>query len=243
MMIDLNCDLGESFGSYSKGNDEEILKKITSANIACGFHAGDHQIMLKTVQLALQNGVNIGAHPGYPDLQGFGRRNMDISAEEIYSLVLYQIGSLHAIVKSQGGELSHVKPHGALYNRAAKDEEAAKAIARAVHDFDPALILFGLANSQLIAEGNKIGLQTASEVFADRTYQNDGSLTPRTHEGAVIHSEEQALAQVIKMIKERKVVSADGVEIEISPDTICLHGDNKKALMFAEKIREALKGE
>ncbi|EDL66144.1 5-oxoprolinase subunit PxpA [Bacillus sp. SG-1] len=241
MHIDLNCDLGESFGTYSKGNDEKILEIITSANIACGFHAGDPQIMLKTVQLALKNGVKIGAHPGYPDLQGFGRRNIDISPEEIYSLVLYQIGALNAIVRSQGGQLSHVKPHGALYNRAAKEIETAKAIAKAIHDFDPSLTLFGLANSKMITAGKELGLETASEVFADRTYRSDGTLTPRSQEGAVIHDDDQALAQVVKMVKEHKVVSTDGTEIDITPDTICLHGDNEQALIFAGKIIKILK--
>lgn len=196
--------------------------------------------MLKTVQMALKNGVNLGAHPGYPDLQGFGRRHMEIPPKEIYSLVLYQIGSLHAIVKAQGGELSHVKPHGALYNRAAKELETARAIAKAVHDFDSSLTLFGLANSCLLAAGEEIGLPTASEVFADRTYQRDGSLTPRSQEGAVIHDEQQAIDQVIRMVKEHKVASTDGIDIEIIPDTICLHGDNERALMFAEKITATL---
>jgi 5-oxoprolinase (ATP-hydrolysing) subunit A len=240
MQIDLNCDLGESFGTYSKGNDEKILEHITSANIACGFHAGDPQIMLKTVQLAIKNNVKIGAHPGYPDLQGFGRRIIEIPPEEVYSLVLYQIGALSAIVQSQGGRLSHVKPHGALYNRAAKDKETARAIAKAAADFDSGLTLFGLANSELITAGREAGLSTASEVFADRTYQSDGSLTPRSQEGAVIHDEGQALKQVVNMVKEHKVLSVDGTEIKIVPDTICLHGDNEKALIFAEKIIQAL---
>lgn len=196
--------------------------------------------MLKTVQIALRNGVKLGAHPSYPDLQGFGRRHMEIPPEEIYSLVLYQVGSLHAIVKAQGGELSHVKPHGALYNRAAKEIETARAIAKAVHDFDSSLTLFGLANSCLVAAGEEIGLLTASEVFADRTYQRDGSLTPRTQEGALIHDEQQAIEQVIRMVKEHKVMSTDGIDIEIIPDTICLHGDNERALIFAEKIAAAL---
>jgi 5-oxoprolinase (ATP-hydrolysing) subunit A len=196
--------------------------------------------MLKTVQMALRNGVKLGAHPGYPDLQGFGRRHMEIPPKEIYSLVLYQIGSLHAIVKAQGGELSHVKPHGALYNRAAKEIETARAIAKAVHDFDSSMTLFGLANSCLVAAGEEIGLPTASEVFADRTYQRDGSLTPRTQEGAVIHDEQQAIDQVLRMVKEHKVASTDGTDIEIIPDTICLHGDNERALIFAEKIAAAL---
>jgi 5-oxoprolinase (ATP-hydrolysing) subunit A len=238
--IDLNCDLGESFGTYTKGNDQKILEKITSANIACGFHAGDPQIMRRTVSLALKNGVKIGAHPGYPDLEGFGRRNMDISPDEIYSLILYQIGALYGSVKAQGGHLSHVKPHGALYNRAARDKAAARAIAQAVFDFDRSLTLFGLANSEMITAGNDIGLQTASEVFADRTYQSDGSLTPRTKEGAVIHDEEQALSQVVRMVKEKKVISIDGVEIPINADTVCLHGDNEKALAFADKIIKVL---
>lgn len=236
MKIDLNCDLGESFGSYTKGNDERILEKITSANIACGFHAGDPVIMQKTVQLALKNGVNIGAHPGYPDLQGFGRRDMNMNPNDVYSLVLYQIGALFAVVKAQGGKLSHVKPHGALYNRAAKDKKIARAIAQSVYDFDPSLTLFALANSEMITAGSEIGLQTASEVFADRTYRNDGTLTPRTEDGAVIHNDEQAISQVLMMVNEQKVISTDGVEIPIAADTICLHGDNEKALQFADKI-------
>jgi 5-oxoprolinase (ATP-hydrolysing) subunit A len=238
--IDLNCDLGESFGTYTKGNDHKILEKITSANIACGFHAGDPQIMRKTVSLALKNGVKIGAHPGYHDLEGFGRRNMDVSPDEIYSLILYQIGALYGVVKAQCGHLSHVKPHGALYNRAAKDKAAARAIAQAVFDFDSSLTLFGLANSEMITAGNEIGLRTASEVFADRTYQNDGTLTPRSQEGAVIHDEEQALSQVVRMVKEKKVITLDGFEIPISADTVCLHGDNEKALAFADKIIDGL---
>jgi 5-oxoprolinase (ATP-hydrolysing) subunit A len=238
--IDLNCDLGESFGTYTKGNDQKILEKITSANIACGFHAGDPQTMRRTVSLALKNGVKIGAHPGYPDIEGFGRRNMDISPDEIYSLILYQTGALYGVVKAQGGHLSHVKPHGALYNRAATDKAAARAISQAVFDFDRSLTLFGLANSEMITAGNEIGLRTASEVFADRTYQSDGSLTPRTKEGAVIHDEEQALSQVVKMVNEKKVISIDGVEIPISADTVCLHGDNEKALAFADKIVKVL---
>ncbi|WP_456274437.1 5-oxoprolinase subunit PxpA [Bacillus sp. AK031] len=240
MKIDLNCDLGESFGTYTKGNDQKILEKITSANIACGFHAGDPQIMRKTVSLALKNGVKIGAHPGYPDLEGFGRRNMDIPPDEIYSLTLYQIGALYGVVKAQGGRLSHVKAHGALYNRAAKDKAAARAIAQAVFDFDPYLTLFGLANSEMITAGNEIGLRTASEVFADRTYQNDGTLTPRSQEGAVIHDEEQALSQVVRMVKEKKVITLDGFQIPITADTVCLHGDNEKALAFADKIIKQL---
>ncbi|RIW35068.1 LamB/YcsF family protein [Bacillus salacetis] len=241
MQIDLNCDLGESFGAFVKGNDQGILKRITSANIACGFHSGDPQVMLKTVKLALHNGVKIGAHPGYPDLQGFGRRHIEIPPEEIYALVLYQIGALSAIVRSQGGQLSHVKPHGALYNRAAIDIDTANAIAQATADYDPGLCLYGLAGSELITAGKKAGLKTVNEVFADRTYLSDGTLTPRSQEGAVIHSDEQALAQVIRMVKEHKVVSLDGIEIDILPESICLHGDNEKALDFAEKIIEALK--
>lgn len=237
--VDLNCDLGESFGTYSKGRDEEILPLITSANIACGFHAGDPSVMRKTVRLALDHGVKIGAHPGLPDLIGFGRRNMDISPQEAYDLVLYQIGALNAFVKAEGAVLQHVKPHGALYNMAAKNKDLAKAIAKAVHKINPELILFGLFGSELIAAGKKIGLQTANEVFSDRTYQQDGTLTPRKEQNALIHDDEQAISQVTRMVKEGKVKSLQGADIKVQADTICIHGDGPKALTFAQLIRDS----
>lgn len=239
--VDLNCDLGESYGSYKIGIDEEILKFVTSANIACGFHAGDPTVMSKTVRLALKNGVSIGAHPGLPDLVGFGRRNMDISPEDAYDMVVYQIGALNAFVKAEGGKMQHVKPHGALYNMAAKDVLLAEAIAKAVHAVDSELILFGLSGSELIKAGEKAGLRTASEVFADRTYQQDGSLTPRSNKDAIITNSENAIKQVIKMVTEKKVLCQQGFYIPIKADTICIHGDGSHALVFAEEINKQLK--
>jgi UPF0271 protein len=238
--VDLNCDMGESFGVYQIGNDEEILNYVTSANIACGFHAGDPSTMRKTVQMALEKGVKIGAHPGLPDLIGFGRRNMAIAPEEAYDLVVYQVGALYAFVQAAGGKMQHVKPHGALYNMAAKDRALSEAIAKAVYDVDPSLVLFGLAGSELIQAGKRIGLKTANEVFADRTYQQDGSLTSRREPNAFITDEQEAIQQVIRMIKEGKVRSQQGIDVEIQADTICIHGDGSHALSFAKKIRETL---
>ncbi|MGD6816858.1 5-oxoprolinase subunit PxpA [Metabacillus sp. 84] len=240
MKVDLNCDLGESFGSYSIGNDADILPLVTSVNIACGFHAGDPSVMRKTVQLALTNGKAIGAHPGLQDLQGFGRRSMAISPEEAYDIVLYQIGSLDAFVRSEGGKLHHVKPHGALYNMAASDTALAGAISKAVHKYDASLVLYGLSGSELIKEGKKAGLVTASEVFADRTYQKSGALTPRTHPNALIEDDQTAIEQVKKMIIDQKAVSAEGEEFQITADTVCIHGDGIHALSFAAAIRNEL---
>ncbi|WP_094604585.1 5-oxoprolinase subunit A [Sporomusa silvacetica DSM 10669] len=238
--VDLNCDLGESFGAYKLGVDEEILPFVTSANIACGFHAGDPAVMRKTVMLALKNDVAIGAHPGLPDLAGFGRRQMDISPQEAYDLVVYQLGALAAFVKAEGASMQHVKPHGAFYNMAAKSKPLSAAIAEAVYKVDPGLILFGLAGSELVAAGEKIGLQVAHEVFADRTYQHDGSLTSRKQPDALITNQEEAVQQVVRMIKEGKVLSQQGRDIAVKADTVCIHGDGKHALEFARKIREYL---
>lgn len=238
--VDLNCDLGESFGAYTMGLDEEILPFVTSANIACGFHGGDPAVMRKTVLLALQNEVAIGAHPGLPDLIGFGRRNMEITSQEAYDMVVYQIGALEGFVKAAGGKMHHVKPHGALYNMAAKKQELAEAIAEAVYKVNPELILFGLSGSELVLAGERIGLRTAHEVFADRTYQADGALTPRKQPDALITNQEQAVAQVIRMVKEGTVLSQQGQEVAIKADTVCLHGDGVHALMFARQIREFL---
>lgn len=241
--IDLNCDLGESFGAYKIGMDEEVLQFITSANVACGFHAGDPSVMRKTVQLALKNNVKIGAHPGLPDLAGFGRRNMNISPQEAYDLVVYQIGALSGFLKAEGEKMQHVKPHGALYNMAAKNRELSEAIAEAVYKVDPQLILFGLAGSELVKAGEKIGLKTANEVFSDRTYQQDGSLTPRTQPDALIHSYEDSVLQVIRMIKEGKVRSTQGVDVSVLAQTVCIHGDGPEALVFAKQLRESMQSE
>jgi 5-oxoprolinase (ATP-hydrolysing) subunit A len=241
--VDLNCDLGESFGAFKIGNDEEIMPYITSANIACGFHAGDSGIMNHTVQLASKHGVKIGAHPGFPDLAGFGRRNMNLTPEEVYTMVLYQIGALQAFVKANGTKLHHVKPHGALYNMCAVHAPLADAVARAIRDVDPSLVLYGLANSELMKAGEKYSISTAQEVFADRTYQADGTLTPRTEKNALIKDDELAIQQTLQMVLENKVVSTTGESVHIVADTICLHGDGEHALSFARKIRAALERE
>ncbi|UII54356.1 LamB/YcsF family protein [Cytobacillus spongiae] len=240
-VIDINCDMGESFGAYTLGRDKEILPFITSANIACGFHAGDPRTMRKTVQLALDHHVGIGAHPGLQDLVGFGRREMSISCEDVYDLVIYQVGALQAFVHAEGGSLQHVKPHGALYNLASKKQELADAIARAIYKINPKLILFGLANSELIRAGEKIGLPTASEVFSDRTYQKDGSLTSRKDPHALIHMEETAINQVIRMVKEQKVSSLQGIDVPIKAQTLCIHGDQDNAVAFARLISKQLR--
>lgn len=240
--VDLNCDMGESFGVYRMGNDEAILDYITSANIACGFHAGDPATMRKTVQLALEKNVGIGAHPGLQDLVGFGRRNISLSPQEAYDLVVYQIGALSGFVQAEGGKMQHVKAHGALYNMAAQNAGLSEAIAEAVYKIDPALILFGLSGSELVKAGKKIGLRTANEVFSDRTYQADGSLTPRTQPDALITDTGTALEQVIRMVKEQKVMSTQQQEIQITADTICIHGDGATALDFAAAISSSLAG-
>ncbi|GLF91837.1 UPF0271 protein YcsF [Bacillus safensis] len=239
--VDINCDLGESFGQYTIGADEQILEYVTSANIACGFHAGDPTVMRKTVRMALEKGVKIGAHPGLQDLTGFGRRPMAISAEEAYDLVLYQIGALSAFLKAEGGTMQHVKPHGALYNMAAKNTELSESIAKAVYDVDPSLVLFGLSGSELALAGERIGLQVAHEVFSDRTYQTDGTLTSRRDPHALIEKDEQAVQQVVRMVREGKVRTVQGEDIELKADTVCIHGDGSHALQFARTITAKLK--
>lgn len=241
--IDLNCDIGEGFGSYTAGLDEKMMPYISSANIACGFHAGDFSTMNKTVLLALENSVAIGAHPGLPDLQGFGRRKMEISPREAYEIVLYQIGALNAFVIANGGTLNHVKPHGALYNMAAVDVEIADAIAEAVYRFNPELRLFGLSGSALIHAGEKLGLHTVSEVFTDRTYQSDGTLTPRSEPNALIKDTDQAISQALFMVKKHKVRSIQGDDVPVKADTVCVHGDEPSALEFVKRLNEAFAAE
>lgn len=241
--IDLNCDMGEAFGNYPMPNDAALMNYITSANIACGYHAGDPEVMQQTVAMAIKKGIAIGAHPGLPDLQGFGRREMKITANEAYQLTLYQIGALYGFVKAAHGKLHHVKAHGALYNIAAKDAALANAIVQAVHDFDPSLLLYALAGSQMIEAALKIGLTTASEVFADRTYQDDGSLTPRTQSNALITDEQQSINQVLIMVKQQQVISANKKSVSLKAETLCLHGDGAHAVEFAKKINEKLKAE
>ncbi|GAA6822449.1 5-oxoprolinase subunit PxpA [Helicobacter pylori] len=243
MKVDLNCDLGESFGNYKIGNDENIIPVITSANIACGFHAGDAQVMKNTVKLSQENNIGIGAHPGLPDLQGFGRRNMDLSPQEIYDIVVYQLGAINGFCTIHNAKLNHVKPHGALYQMGARDEEIAHAIAQAVHDFDPSLIFVGLSNTLLISKAQEIGLQTASEVFADRRYEANGQLVSRKESDALITDTEEAISQVVSMVKNQQVTAKNGEKISIQADTICVHGDGAHAFEFVSQIRERLSKE
>ncbi|GAB6931196.1 5-oxoprolinase subunit PpxA [Paenibacillus sp. JCM 10914] len=243
VVVDLNCDMGESFGNYAIGSDTELLGFITSANIACGYHAGDPAVMRTTVQAAMASGAAVGAHPGLPDLAGFGRRKMEITPQEAHDMVTYQIGALMAFVQQEGGTLHHVKPHGALYNMAAVSRPLADAIVAAVQRINPALILYGLAGSELIIAGEAAGLCTASEVFADRTYQDDGTLTPRQLPGAVITDLEQSLNQVLRMVRDKTVITLSGSIIPITADTICIHGDGAHASVFAKTLRIRLEHE
>jgi UPF0271 protein len=238
--LDLNCDMGESYGPWSVGNDAALLDHVTSANIACGFHAGDPGTMHKTVRLAIEKGVAVGAHPSLPDLQGFGRRAMSITPDEAYDLIVYQVGALAGFARVLGGRLTHVKPHGALYNMAVMDPPLAGAIAHAVKDADPRLVLFGLACSELVRAGEAAGLKVANEVFADRTYQADGSLTPRRQPNAIIKDVNASIEHVLRMVKDGRVRSVDGAEVEVRADTLCIHGDEPTALEFVQKIRKAL---
>lgn len=241
--VDLNSDLGESFGAYTIGMDSEVLKYISSANVACGFHAGDPMVMEKTVALAKANGVAVGAHPGYPDLIGFGRRNMTISPAEAKAYTKYQVGAMLAFTKAQGIKLQHCKPHGAFYNNAAVNMELAVAICEGVYEVDPDIILLGLAGSKHLEAAKEVGLRYASEVFADRAYMEDGTLVPRKMPGAVIHDTDVTIARVLKMVKEGCVESITGKIIPIKADSICVHGDNPKAIEFVNTIRSTLQAE
>jgi UPF0271 protein len=240
MKIDMNSDLGEGFGAWSMGDDKAVLSSVSSANIACGFHAGDPTIMRETVKLCAVGGVAVGAHVSYPDLVGFGRRNMSCSPQEVYDFCVYQIGALQAFCKSQGVLLQHVKPHGALYNQAAKDRKLADAIAAAAKDAGDDLILMGLAASEFEKAAAETGVKFASEAFADRAYLADGSLMPRSREGSVIHDAELAASRVVRMVTKGVVAADDGTEILFRPDSICLHGDTKEAVAMAMSVRRAL---
>ncbi len=240
LTIDLNGDLGEGFGVYRLGDDAALLDVVTSANVACGFHAGDPATMRRTVQLALEKGVAVGAHPGLPDLLGFGRRVVEITPQEAYDLTLYQIGALDAFVRAAGSMLRHVKPHGALYNMAARDGALARAIANAVSCFNPKLVLVGLAGSELIRAGEACGLPTASEVFADRNYEADGSLTPRSHPDALVSDAEQAAERVVTMVQRGRVISRQGTEVTLRAETVCIHSDSPHAVALARRIRQRL---
>ena len=238
--IDLNSDLGESFGRYTLGLDDQIIPLVSSANVACGQHAGDPMVMRTTVGMAKDAGIAIGAHPGYPDLQGFGRRDMSLSPDEAYSYMLYQIGALQAFCTAQGVRLAHVKPHGQLYNHAAVDPELASALAQAVRDMDPTLVLVGLANSALVDEGRKLGLVTAEEFFADRNYTDEGRLVSRNDPAALIRDEQEAIDRVKHAIREGGVLSVTGKLVDLPPDTLCVHGDSPTALAFVSRIRHEL---
>ena len=238
--IDLNCDMGESFGAWSMGNDLAILDHVTSANIACGFHAGDPLTMQGVVRAAFDRGVKVGAHPGLPDLVGFGRRSMQITAADAYAIVVYQVGALAGFARALGGQLNHVKAHGALYNMAAKDKVLADAIARAVRDVDPTLVLFALAGSAMIEAAEQLDLAYASEVFGDRSYQDDGSLSPRSLPDAMIEDVDVAAAQVKRMVTQGIVRSRNGKEVAVRADTLCVHGDQPGALSFVKRMRADL---
>jgi UPF0271 protein len=238
--IDLNADVGESFGAYRYGDDEGVLPSVSSANIACGFHAGDPGVMRSTVQLARRHGAALGAHPGFQDLAGFGRREMRIPTAELESLVAYQIGALAAIAAAEGARLSHVKPHGALYNMAAQDKAMADAIAHAVRAVDASLVLFGLSGSQLVAAGERAGLRVASEVFADRGYRADGSLAPRGTPGAVLTDAAEVARRAVTMASRQTVTALDGTSVSLRADTVCVHGDTPGAAALARAVRSAL---
>ncbi len=242
MTIDLNCDLGEGFGAWKMGNDAAMIDLATSVNIACGFHAGDADIMRNTVQLAKARGVSIGAHPGYRDLHGFGRRPVaGLSAAEIENLVAYQIGALQAIATMAGHKVTHVKAHGALSNVACEDDMTARAIASAIKAVDPALKFVVLANTRLVAAGEAAGLTLAHEVFADRAYEDDATLVSRRKPGAVLHDTAQIAQRVVRMVQDRAVVSASGKTIKVQLDTVCIHGDSPGAVEIARAVRQALK--
>ena len=238
--VDLNADVGESFGPWVMGQDPVLFPHITSANVACGFHAGDPGVMRATVALAREHGVAVGAHPGFPDLSGFGRRDMRLSPRDVEDLVVYQIGALAAVAAAQGIRLQHVKAHGALYNMAVTEFALAEAIARATAAVDRSLVLLGLPGSQLLHAGERAGLRTASEVFGDRAYCPDGTLVPRTQPGAVIHDGDVVVQRVVAMVREQSVTAQDGTRVSLRVDTICLHGDTPGAAQLAARVRAAL---
>lgn len=238
--VDLNCDFGESYSIYTFGQDKELLKHVTSVNIACGFHAGDPHTMREAVERAMEAGVSIGAHPGLPDRLGFGRREMAISAEEAYDFILYQTGALLAFVRAAGGELCHVKPHGALYHMAGHNAAIAEAVVRAVKSLDPGLRVYGQSGSLLHAEAERQGLRAVSEVFADRTYLADGALTPRHLPNAVLTDPEEALGQALNMITRGAARTSGGGEVQVQAETICLHGDGPNALHLAAALSRGI---
>ena len=239
--IDFNCDMGESFGAWKMGLDEEVIKHVTSSNIACGFHAGDPVWMEHTVELARAHGVAIGAHPSYPDLMGFGRRDMAASPGDVKSYVKYQVGALRGFL--EGGKLQHVKAHGALYNAAIKDDDLARAICQAVLEIDPQIILVVLAGTRWVEIAREMGNRVARETFADRAFSPDGTLAPRSQPGAVLHDPDQVVERSLRMVIEGSVTATDGQDIPIEADTICLHGDNPGAVELAAAIRSRFEEE
>ena len=238
--LNLNADLGESFGPWSMGDDAAMLGIVNSANIACGFHAGDPLVMCRTVALAREHGVSLGAHPGFPDLQGFGRRRMDIPAAELEAMILYQIGALAACAQAQGGRITHVKPHGAMHNIACADRKTADIIARAIARLDAGLILLAPSASQLLHAGRDAGLPVVEEIYADRAYLDDGSLVPRSHQGAMIHGAEASLAHVMRMVAENTLIALSGKRLPANPQSICVHGDGAEAVATAKALHEGL---
>jgi 5-oxoprolinase (ATP-hydrolysing) subunit A len=237
--IDINCDMGESYGAWKMGADAQIMPFISSANIACGFHGGDPATIRTTVRLAVDHGVAIGAHPSLPDLQGFGRRVMKISPQDMYDLVVYQAGAVEGFARAAGARLHHVKCHGALYNMAANDAGLAEAMARAVNDLGGGLILYALSNSLMMNTARKLGIRVAGEVFADRGYADDGTLAPRGTPGAMIEEAALAAQRAVSMIENGAVTALSGRSVPVSPDTLCLHGDQPGAVAFAQAIRKA----
>jgi 5-oxoprolinase (ATP-hydrolysing) subunit A len=237
MRIDINSDLGESFGAYTIGNDERLMASITSANVAAGFHAGDPSVLRDTIRLARSHGVAVGAHPGFPDLVGFGRRELNVTAKEAEDLVLYQVAAVLGVAAAEGVKVQHVKPHGALFNMAVRNAELASAIARAVAAIDRGLILFGLPRSEILLAGRAAGLRVASEIFADRAYEPDGSLMSRRKPGAVIHDAAAVVSRAVTMVQERSVVASDGSIVRLEADTICVHGDTPGSDALAASIR------
>src|SRR5438132_12581474 len=238
--IDINSDLGESFGVYTIGHDAGLMKAITSANVAAGFHGGDPSVLRETIRLAKANGIAVGAHPGFPDLVGFGRRELNVTPREAEDMVLYQIAAVAGVAAAEGVRVQHVKPHGALFNMAVRNAELSAAIARAVAAFDPSLILFGLPGSEILAAGKSAGLRVAAEVFADRAYEPDGSLASRRKPGSVIHDPDAVVARAVRMVKDRTVVATDGSIVRLEADTICVHGDTPGSDDLAARIRAVL---
>lgn len=238
--VNINADLGESFGAYSIGSDSEILKIVTSANVACGFHAGDPTVMMDTVALAKENQVSIGFHPGFPDLQGFGRRPMNIAPKDLAALVTYQIGALQAMANAQGYEVTHMKPHGAMSNMASVDKDMANCIVKATKACIPDVIFLAIAGSELSKAAREQGFRVAEEVFADRNYTDDGNLVSRREANAMIHSAEEAVPHVLRMVEEQALFSVNGKKIPTEVDSICVHGDGPAAVATAKAVREAL---